>query len=382
MEIDVNYIRNADSEMHGIPLCDEKLTFYYDETNNCGKFYLTEVGINDESALLCDFILGGVMYDGEENPADIDKLFQNLKLQSSIKEVKFKHINRGRKPFLEFMDSDRVTTFVEWLYESGLYIHYATLNNLYYGLVDLVDSIWETRPQFAFSFEWVQYLKSELYNFCLVHLEGTLHLMHKYHFPDIDKEKTRDFCLDFCNFIQTYNDDTTQAGFGMETLRQMLKDVGKHGEISLLYDNEPNILVNEYYTLYMGRCYTYKNAFHYFDREKVIESKLNEVKLLEEGMQLKNYDFIESTDNPLIQVSDVFVGLLSKVFRYLDGVTEDDIMAIDQTKNAQAILNLRKLNELIIRSDRKHPMLIQNVNDVQLTKHRMVKLELLIGGDS
>lgn len=99
-------------------------------------------------------------------------------------------------------------------------------------------------------------------------------------------------------------------------------------------------------------------------------------------MQLKNYDFIESTDNPLIQVSDVFVGLLSKVFRYLDGVTEDDIMAIDQTKNAQAILNLRKLNELIIRSDRKHPMLIQNVNDVQLTKHRMVKLELLIGGDS
>lgn len=379
MEIDVDFMRNRDSEMHGMPLCDEKLTFYYDETNNCGKFYLTEIGINDESALLSDFILGGVMYDGEKNPADIDKLFQDLKLQSSIKEAKFKHINRGRKPFLEFMGSDRVTTYINWLYESGLYIHYATLNNLYYGLVDLVDSIWETRPQFAFSFEWIQYLKSELYHFCLDYLEETLPLMHKYHFPNIDKEKTRDFCLDFCNFIQTYNDDTTQAGFGMETLRQMIKDVGKHGEMSLLHDNEADVLVSEYYSIYMSRCYTYKNAYHYFDNEKVIKAKLNQVRLVDAGKPFRNYQFLESTGNELIQVSDIFVGLLSKVFRYLDGVTEDDIIAIDRIKNAQAIMNLRKLNELIIRSDRKHPMLIQNVNDVRLTRQRMVNLELLIG---
>ena len=381
MEIDVDFIRNADSEMHGIPLCDEKLTFYYDETNNCGKFYLTESGINDECALLSDFILGGVMYDDEENPADTDKLFRDLELQSSIKELKFKHINRGRKPFMEFMGSDRITTYIEWLHESGLYIHYATLNNLYYGLVDLVDSIWETRPQFAFNFEWVQYLKSELYHFCLEHLEGALPLMYKYHFPNIEKEKMRDFCLDFCNFIQTYNDDTTHAGFGMGTLRQMIKDVGRHGEMSLLYDNEADVLVSEYYSIYMSRCYTYKNAYHYFDNEKVIEAKLDEVRLVNSGMPLKNYQFLESTENALIQVSDVFVGLLAKMFRYLDDVNEYDVIKIDRMKNAQAILNLKKLNELIIRSDRKHPMLIQNVNDVQLTKDRMVKLELLIGGE-
>ena len=41
-------------------------------------------------------------------------------------------------------------------------------------------------------------------------------------------------------------------------------------------------------------------------------------------------------------------------------------------------MNLKKLSELINRADRKHPMLIQNVNDVQLTQRRMVKLELLI----
>lgn len=380
MEIDVDLIRKADLEMHGIPLCNEKMTFYYDETNNCGKFYLTEEGINDESALLCDFILGGVMYDGVENPADTDKLFRDLKLQLSIKELKFKHINRGRKPFLEFIGNDRVTAYIEWLYNSGLYIHYATINNLYYGLVDLVDSIWETRPEFAFSFEWVMYLKSELYHFCMDHLEVVLPLMYRYHFPNIDKEKKREFCLDFCDVIQTYNGDTTQAGFGMETIRQMLKDVGRHGEMSLLHNNESDVLVSEYFALYMSRCYTYINAYHYFDREKVIEAELDEVKLVNEGVQFKNYEFIESIDNPLIQVSDVFVGLLSKVFRYLDDVSEDDIINIDRTKNAQAIINLQILKELIIRSDRKHTMLIQNVNDTQLTRDRMIKLELLIGG--
>ena len=94
----------------------------------------------------------------------------------------------------------------------------------------------------------------------------------------------------------------------------------------------------------------------------------------------KNYEFVESKENELIQVSDVFVGVLSRVFRYLDGITAEDINEIDRVKYAQAIENLQKLHELIIRADRKHPMLIQNANDMRLTQMRMVKLELLIGG--
>ena len=76
----------------------------------------------------------------------------------------------------------------------------------------------------------------------------------------------------------------------------------------------------------------------------------------------------------------MFVGILSRVFRYLDNITEEDIAEVDRVKHAQAILNLQKLHELIVRADRKHPMLIQNVNDIRLTQMRMIKLELLIGG--
>lgn len=380
MEIDVNMMRIMDAEMHGLPLCDDEMTFFYDETGNCGKLILTDDGVNDTTALECDFILGGVVFDGKQCPADTGQLLQDLKLQPSIKELKFRHMTRGGKEFLKFMGNSRVTTYMKWLKNSKLYIHYATVNNLYYGLVDLVDAIWEYRPEFAFNMEWVQYLKSELYNFCMKYLDEVLSLLHKYQFPNISREDKKDFCLELCDFIQLYNDDTTEIGFGMEVLRQVLKDVGKHGEISLLYENDSNILVSEYYTFYLSRCYTYKNSKHYFDFEKVIKAKMEETVLINNDVSFKNYEFVESKENELIQVSDVFVGLLSRVFRYLDSITIEDAEKIDRLKNAQAIENLQKLQELIISSDKKHPMLIQNANDVRLTKMRMMKFEMLVGG--
>ena len=80
-----------------------------------------------------------------------------------------------------------------------------------------------------------------LYNFCIKHLNVVLPILYKYHFPNIAIEDKKNFCLELCDFIQMFNDDTAIDGFGMEVLRQMLKDVGKHGEISLLYDNDSNI---------------------------------------------------------------------------------------------------------------------------------------------
>lgn len=54
MGIDVNEMRKIDAEIHGLPLCDDLMTFYYDETGNCGKLILTDDGVNDETALECD----------------------------------------------------------------------------------------------------------------------------------------------------------------------------------------------------------------------------------------------------------------------------------------------------------------------------------------
>lgn len=37
MEIGVNMMRTTDAELYGLSLCDDVMTFYYDEIANCGK---------------------------------------------------------------------------------------------------------------------------------------------------------------------------------------------------------------------------------------------------------------------------------------------------------------------------------------------------------
>lgn len=375
MNFDVDMIRQMDAEFHGLPLCDKKMTFYYDETGNCGKFSLREDGVNDPTALTNDFILGGIAFDGDTCPTDAAKMIAELRLQS--KELKFKNICRT-DDFMKFMGSRRASIYVDWLYNSGLYIHFATINNLYYALVDMVDSLWDAQPELAFSSEWVAQIKSALYHFCREHLDEVFPLLYRFHYPNIEKEQTQNFCRAFCDLIQNHNDETDPQGFLVECFRQMLKQAGKHGLLVFLHDNDDDILVQEYHSLYLGRCYTFKYATHHFDYEKVILPKMREVVLLSNGKEFLNYDFIDSMEDVLVQVSDVFVGLLAKLFSYLDSMTIDDIEKMDVDKHNQALVNLAKLNTLINRADTYHPMMIQNVNDIGLVRERAHKLQTLV----
>ena len=78
MNLDVDMIRQMDAEFHGFPFCDKKMTFYYDETGNCGKFSLRKDGINDPTALTNDFILGGIAFNGDTCPTDAAKMVADL----------------------------------------------------------------------------------------------------------------------------------------------------------------------------------------------------------------------------------------------------------------------------------------------------------------
>ncbi len=358
----------------GISYCHEKLTFFYDETGNCGKFLLREDGVNDPTALNNDFILGGIAYLGDECPADPEQLISDLRIKSS--ELKFRNIYRSRN-FMTFMGSPRVSIYIDWLYSSDLYVHYTTVNNLYYALVDMVDSLWESQPQLAFSFEWILQLKSALYFFCKEHLSETLDLFYKFNYPNIDRERSKDFCCDFCNLIKEYNDESTDSGFLIECFRQMLKYTGKQGTLVFLHDNESNILVEEYYGLYQSRCYTYKYSFHHFDYEKVILAKMQESPMSDNGQLFINYDFIDSKQNKLIQVCDVFVGLMGKLFNFLDTTSFEKIEQIKISGNKAALINFAKIKAVINRSNDYHKMMFQNINDINVIKQRMFKLQIL-----
>lgn len=100
--------------------------------------------------------------------------------------------------------------------------------------------------------------------------------------------------------------------------------------------------------------------------------------LTDTGQPFINYDFIDSKQNKLIQVCDAFVGLMAKMFQFLDGLSFETIDQLKTEENIVALVNLAKINALIDRTDKYHQMMIQHANDIYLTQQRMMKLQSLV----
>ena len=237
-------------ELNEIEPFEEEMTFYYDESGNCRKFYLTDTGFNDSDAIKGDFVLAGVAHEGKSFEIDVPSLYKALDYREGQKELKFKHLYFNSTDFLNFICSKRATNFLKWLYSSGLYIHYSALNNLFYSLVDIVDSLWETHPQ-CIMFIWE--IKSALYDFVIEHQDEVIDIFIRHTYPDVKDASS--FCNDLCYLIRTYNEDAEYyPGFFLELFRQMLKTAGKLDKIVFIQDNEPYLLIKEYYLFYLERC--------------------------------------------------------------------------------------------------------------------------------
>ena len=147
MRINVKDMKQAVKDINGIDPFNDVMSFFYDESGNCRKFLLTPNGVNSEDSLKGDFVLAGVAFDGKKKEIDITGLHSALEYRSGQKELKFRHLYNHSKDFLSFMKSSRATDFLHWLKDSDLYIHYSAMNNLFYSITDIVDSLWELFPQ-------------------------------------------------------------------------------------------------------------------------------------------------------------------------------------------------------------------------------------------
>ena len=377
MIIDVGEIKKQVSELSGIPPCNDIFTFYYDETENCRKFSLTDKGYNSENALDNNFILAGVLHRGTDYQVEFDSLYSQLGFSAEQKELKFRHIYLNSNSFFEFIGSERATIYIEWLYKSGLYVHYSTLNNLYYSLVDIVDSLYALYPNIICNPEWCTVVKSALYDFVINYRDEFTNILIKYGYPNI--QDCMSFCQELCDFIRQNNDEEEcYPGFFMELLRQMLKQAGKRNQLVFVQDNEPNKLIDEYYLFYLERCELFSKSHHIFDEEKTVQERIKDIIFEENGEQFTNYKFCNSQDNRFIQISDLWCGTLGKLFRYLDEIDENNIMTIKCSLSDEQQENLRMIFELIHKSDMKCPLFLRNSNASSGINSRIKKLMTLI----
>lgn len=298
-------------------------------------------------------------------------IFDKLKINAS--EIKIRTLAGRGADFWTAISKKPIQQFLSWLDSSGLYVHYATLNNMYFSVVDIVDSLFAAQPQFNFGLEWAQALKASLHRFVITHMDEILSILHGYNYPSLDKEDIKNFCYELSDLIQFYGDED----FYLENFRQLLKANGRKGELVFIEDNTPGLLVEEYSGLRDGRCAFYKDSMHYFDEEADAEIALKNTIYTLKGEKLSNFKFINSKNERLIQISDVWVGLLGKLFSELDQSTPEVIISKMESITQEQKECIRVINSLIDRAERLHRGLIQSVNGIEMVQHRGSLLALM-----
>ena len=317
------------------------------------------------------FILGGVLFKGDTSPCDVDKLFCELKID--VSEIKFRTLSGRGADFWTAIRKKPIQKFLSWLDSSGLYVHYAALNNMYYSVVDIVDCLLVTHPQFNFGLEWAQALKASLHRFVISHMNEILSILHRYNYPSLDKEYIKNFCYELSDLIQSYG----EKDFYLENFRQLLKANGRKGELFFIEDNTPGLLVEEYFGLRYDRCALYKDSMHYFDEEAEAELAFKNITYTLKGEKMSNFKFINSKNERLIQISDVWVGLIGKLFAELDQSTAEMITSKMKSLTQEQKESIRIINSLMDRAERLHRGLIQSVNSIQMVQHRGALLALM-----
>jgi hypothetical protein len=359
MDFEISEIRKTTRMLARIADFDSAFTFYYDETNNIKKFYVRENDFNN--TFTTNFILGGLVHLGQA--PDVQPLIDSFKQQKTAKEVKFKHIASG--DFLECLKSEKLKLFLQFVKDYNLYVHYSSLNILYWSIVDIVDSaIASSKSAQQLGHQFTNYLKNDLYKLSRLEIESVIQLFYKYEYPNIKNESVLPFIEELTSLFNDYL-ETHEFNFGLDLLSQILKEAKKKNSLPFVMDEDDFILLKDLSHFYLRPIYLFKNSTHIFDNEDSIAETVNYYKILDEGVEIKNYTFVDSQTNQLIQLSDVFVGVMGKLSHYLNTSSREKIDTDFVSLSAIQQKNIDLLIDVIDKSHNKNIGFIHNIDSFE-----------------
>ncbi|RXG18306.1 hypothetical protein DSM03_101988 [Leeuwenhoekiella aestuarii] len=348
IDFEISEVRKFTKMMAPTADFDSTFTFYYDETNNIKKFYVRENDFN--YTFTANFILGGLAHEG--NAPDVQSLIDSFKLQKTATEVKFKHIAKGT--FLDCLKSNKLTLFFDFTLNSNLFVHYSSLNILYWAIVDIVDSaVANSEAAMKAGPQFINQLKNDLYKLSRLEIDSVIALFFNFEYPNIKKEKVIPFIEALTSLFEPYL-ETQEFHFGLESLRQILKKAKKKGSLPFVMDEEDYILLKDLSQFYLRPIYLFKNSTHIFDNEDSISETLQEFKILDGEQEINNYSFVDSKTSQLIQLSDVFVGIMGKLSNYLNTHSREEIETDFNSLTETQMQNVDLLIDLIDKSHNKN----------------------------
>jgi hypothetical protein len=218
--------------MHRLTKADAKYVFYHDETNNIRKLRLSDQGFNVKEPAF--FVLGGVVHEGSLRQLDIGPLRRAMHVQTSADEIKLKHVAKG--DFLDLLTSGKLTTFLQWISDNGLFIHYHALDPLYWSLVDIIDSILSGLDE------------QRLLEF---HIPLKADLFYRYNYPDLAPQNRKPFLNEFITILEHSVDALPE--FNSMLLKGMLQAGCNLPSLDFVEGFTPHLLIESFTVFYMTR---------------------------------------------------------------------------------------------------------------------------------
>jgi hypothetical protein len=346
--INVNEIRDPDIKLHGLTKADEIYTIYYDETNNIRRLHIRPDGLNVGEPKC--FVIAGIAHHGQVRDLELESLRFALRLQKTVKELKLEHVAKG--DFLGLLRAPKLETFLRWVLDHGLFVHYSALDPLYWSIVDVIDSILFQHGEVTLmAANWI--LKNDLYDILRHDQEDTIDLFRRYSYPDVGRARRPSFVAELRDLL-----DSRQAllpHFNFMMLKGVLQIAEKLDSLPYLEDETPNVLIDGFGAFFIQRICLFKNSEHILDVEEVVKEYLAGQVFVDGEREISNHRFVASHDEPGVQISDVVAGLLGKFFSLIQSTAPPELHQIRESLTIQQKRSLGLLSELLDRSLRENP---------------------------
>ena len=352
--------------MFNLKNTEKAYTFYYDETNNIRKLHIREDQKLNVSNL-GNFVLGGVVHEGPVRELNLEEIKIRMRLDKGIADVKLKHIASG--DFLEMLQSQKLNTFLAWVNENKLLVHFSHLDPIYWSIVDIIDSVLIQIPEFM---EHHHILKSDLNEIVKADLENVIAILFNFNYPDIESAKIPAFWDALLGAVEENKNVLNEVNYQM--LRGMLQIAKRKKAVEFIQGFNAKKLIESFGVFYVTRMVMFPNSLHIFDEEEVIQDYFSTSGLVPQSFSLK-YKFSNSHSEKGIQISDILMGLFGKMFTYLRQTEQAEII---KSRSSMGEVELSNLGYILMLMDKSEIECKAFLNHVA-SGYELIKVPILFG---
>lgn len=338
---------------------DKQETLYYDESGNIKHLIVKEGKLNADSDTV--FVLGGVQAN------DIISLEELKTALGKSLEKEMKSTKDLKGSFVEILRKDTFRSILQLIQDKGWHIHFSIVQILYYGFVDIIDSIdgLEVDP-FVF--------KAELYKVLKKDPNTTVSIFKKYQYPNVAKKDIKNFLSEIITLIDgVVTEDAERLIINpfLLRLKNCIEKAKGQKELTFIQNETSHEWVGGFKQFYKQQILSFPKKKLVFDEEKQVMNQIAEENIIINGKAPDNYSFKESGSNAMIQVCDYIVCILRKYMIFLDKL-EPEVDADIQNFDEHQMNNYKLLNCVLADSLNYNPLFVHFIaSQYTIAKYHM-----------